>query len=514
MRPRSMTYSALRSRGTGKHPRGIVLVLTLIVLVVLTVIVYTLTTRVRNYRRYQQYMIDYQQARYACESAVKYALAEAGSIELKYINREGYVDFSDVFAMDQEQFERFLADWADRIADQIEEGEPVDTEWIFKEDPFAVEKSKDPFAMMFNNLMFESSLESDDPNETNEFSDEQGVGGEFGSEDDDFQLSGGLFGQSGEPREGQEYEDPNEVLEEMTIDPNNLKVPGPYGPPWPLVMEPYEFDIEDASIRIEIMDENAKMPLTWAIIQDEEIEREAQAAVQTFCEWMQMESSEIRDLVEQLQEVRKIKEYQVDPKDVTLVEKKGIRSAEEDEKEGNNVRRTMQRLSRDRKNQAVKENQAQQKETRPAIYHQTDFARLLHSTVINREKLDDPIEGTGARLESARKYLALWGSQRVNINSAPRHVLEAAFMFAGQPVEISQAIIEERKAKHFASMKDLKDRLYQYSNYFDRAEDFISTESRYLAIRVSARKGSATVSAVATVIKDGDKVQPISVMYY
>ncbi len=488
--------------------RGMVLVLTLIVLVVLIVLVYTLTTRVRGYRRYQQYMIDYQQAQYACDSAIKYALAEAGTIELKYITREDFVDFSDVFALDQYELDRLLSDWADLIEDKIEAEETVDTQWIFKEDPFAVQETGDPFAMMFNNLMFESSLD-EDPNETDELEDEFS---DSSQEEKPSPFSGGLFGGEDES----DFEDPNEVLDDMVIDPNNLKIPGPYGPPWPLVQEPYEFEVGDASIRIEIMDENAKMPLTWAIIQDPEIEREAEAAVETFCEWMQMERSQIEALIEQMKVVRDIKEFKIDPKDVALEEKKGVRSAEEDEKQKvANVRKTRDRLRRDRNQQASRDKEeTPEKVTRPAIYHHTDFAKLLHSTVIHVEKLDEPIPETGKRLESARKYLALWGSQRINVNTAPRHVLEAAFTFAGQPVEIAQAVIDERRVKAFASIKDLKDRLFQYSNYFERAEDFIATDSKYLAIRVSAQKGSAKVSAVATVIKDGSKVQPIAIMYY
>jgi len=60
-------------------------------------------------------------------------------------------------------------------------------------------------------------------------------------------------------------------------------VPGPYGPPWPLVSQPIEFEIDAVQIRIEIEDENAKYPLGWMLLEEPALQRPANAGFETFC---------------------------------------------------------------------------------------------------------------------------------------------------------------------------------------------------------------------------------------
>ncbi|HEC02357.1 MAG TPA: hypothetical protein ENI81_02375, partial [Phycisphaerales bacterium] len=55
--------------------RGVVLLVTLVLLIVLSTLGYTLSSRVAAQRHRNQYIIDYTAARYACDSAVRYAIA-------------------------------------------------------------------------------------------------------------------------------------------------------------------------------------------------------------------------------------------------------------------------------------------------------------------------------------------------------------------------------------------------------------------------------------------------------
>ena len=75
---------------------------------------------------------------------------------------------------------------------------------------------------------------------------------------------------------------------DMPIDYDSLIVRGPYGPPWPYITEPVEFEIGSATVTIRIEDENAKYPIGWAILDDDTVQREAEAGFDTFCEWMGM----------------------------------------------------------------------------------------------------------------------------------------------------------------------------------------------------------------------------------
>ena len=92
--------------------RGLALFLTLVTLVVLTGLVYGLVSRISLVRHRQQYMIDYQNARYACDSGMKYAMTTLNTIQLRLINRKDEPDFSDIFIKDKTEYDQYLADWA------------------------------------------------------------------------------------------------------------------------------------------------------------------------------------------------------------------------------------------------------------------------------------------------------------------------------------------------------------------------------------------------------------------
>ena len=92
---------------------GIVLIVTLVLLVVLSTLMFTLSSRMSAQRHRDKYLIDYQAARYARDSAVKYALATLNDMNTpQLIERPNEPDFSDLFMLDEEQYQEFLAAWA------------------------------------------------------------------------------------------------------------------------------------------------------------------------------------------------------------------------------------------------------------------------------------------------------------------------------------------------------------------------------------------------------------------
>jgi hypothetical protein len=404
--------------------RGFALLLTVVILVVLTTVCYTLSARLGSLKQRQQYMINYQQSRYACDSAMKYILKNAAKVQLKLADRKDEPDFSDLFTMNQEEYEEMIVEWA-----------------LIKAEIAATE------------------ADAADADNADMYSEE-----------------------------------------EIYIDPNSIVVPGPYGPDWPLVQEPIEFEIGDSQVTITIADENAKMPLTWAITTDPRVNRQARAALDNFCEWMQMDIFEIEELQKQAEDIGQYKQFTISPKPISYTEKTQVK--------------TTPRISSSRRSRSTRPTTSTRivKKTRPAIAHTTDFAKLLHSSLLDTDKLAWAIPDTGDRYESPLKYMALWGSQRVNINTAPRHVLEAAFTFGGDAMEIAQEIIQMRKEEPFKDIKDLKTRLYGYNDSITKTEPYICMQSKFLSITVTARTGSATVSSVATVIKEGRAAQRIAVL--
>ncbi len=223
--------------------RGIVLMLTVVVLVILATICYTLSMRLTRLRRRQQYMIDYQKSRYACDSAMKFALTVMKEVPLSLAARQNEPDFSDIFMMDHEQFEQFKVEWAERKALEM-----------------AMEEEISDGMSAFDTPSLSEGLDPSDPNFF------KGVE-TFMSDID-------------------------------TIDSNSIEIPGPYGPQWPLIHEPIEFEMGDSTVTIRIEDENAKMPLTWAMTSNVRKNLLAEDAFVVFCEWMQMDGFEIETLKE------------------------------------------------------------------------------------------------------------------------------------------------------------------------------------------------------------------------
>jgi len=417
------------------HRRGIVLLVTLVLLIVLATLGYTLTTRVAAQRHRNQYIIDYSNARYACDSALKYALASLEDIQPTLISRPNEPDFSDVFTLSKPEYEDLLTQWLTQSALTAEGS--ADNEGVAD----------------FNAIGNVDAIgDANDVNDVNDLS----------------------------------Y-DPNAVVSLGATD--SVTIRGPYGPAWPYVLEPMEVQIGSAKVRIEIEDENAKYPIGWVLLNEPDLQRQTEAGFEIFCEWMTLGADEIESLKEQLRAIGQIKPFKLEFKPISKTVR--IRSS------------TQRRTRLTRKTISAADQVANQN---------ADFARLFHSSLLDTELLARPyMEG---REESALKYLGMWASRTVNINTAPRHVLEAAFTLGSlsDAPEIAQEIIEHRRIQPFSDVDDLKNMLPRYADTLRECEQYITTASRFFTIRVTAVSGVAEASAVAAITKDGNKIKEVAVI--
>lgn len=406
------------------------MLVTLVLLVVMATLGYTLTTRVAGQRHRDQYIIDYSQARYGCDSAVKYALATLEDLSPQLISRPNEPDFSDLFALSEAEYQNLLAQWA------IE--------------------SKSGTGDSSNNI---GSM--DDINGINDINNMQDI--------NNISL--------------------NETEKTNLVDVNSVTIPGPYGPAWPYVTEPVEFEIGSAKVKIEIEDENAKYPIGWALMSDRDVQREAEAGFEIFCEWMGFDRSQIDALKQQLKQVGEIKPFKLKFEPA----KQLVRIPSSTSRRTRITSKTVSGAD-----QLTRQN--------------SDFAGLFHSSLIDRELLARPyIEG---RKESALKYIGIWASRTVNINTAPRHVLEAAFAF-GSPADapkIADGIIQRRRIEPFTNIDDLTQSLPRYANSIRKCEGYIAPVSEVFTIKVTAVSGVAKASAVAAIIKEQEKTKVIAVI--
>jgi len=289
-----------------------------------------------------------------------------------------------------------------------------------------------------------------------------------------------------------------------------IVISGPYGPPWPYVTEPIEFEIGSAKLRIEIEDENAKYPLGWMLLTDKNVQLEVEAGFETFCEWMRLGTNEISAMKKQLKEVSQIKPFKLEFKPISTYVKNDSKEeskSKQSTKKGRAAVRQQRsaRQRRSRKTISVANQLARQN---------ADFARLFHSSLIDTEMLARPTIVSESRKESALKYISRWACTKVNVNTAPRHVLEAAFTFGGlsDAPKIAEEVIQRRRVQPFADLDDLRRSLLSYSDSIKKCEDYITTTSSFFTIKVTAVSGVAKASAVAAITKEGDKVARIAVV--
>ena len=412
---------------------GVVLLVTLVLLVVLATLGYTLSDRVASQRHRNQYIIDYSNARYGCDSAVKYALATLEELEPELVSRPNEPDFSDLFALDEIGYQELLAQWG-------------------------IESQSDGFN---SGKIFDDMSDIDNVN---------GIG-----------------------------RDENGTASFSDLD--SLVIRGPYGPPWPLVTEPAEFEIGSAKVRIEIEDENAKYPLGWALMNNPKLKRETEAGFETFCEMMRLDFIQIDSLREQLKQIGEIKPFTLTFKTITKTVRTPVTTKAKTTSKSRASRTPRPRISR--KTITVKKQISDQT---------THFAKMFHSSLIDTEPLAQPTIVVGDRKEYPLKYMGLWGTRQVNINTAPRHVLEAAFIFGGNQVEIAEEIIQQRQEEAFVNIEDFKNKLSRYSESVGKCEEYITTESRFFTIKITSTSGVAKASSMIAITKDGNRVTRIAVI--
>jgi len=301
------------------------------------------------------------------------------------------------------------------------------------------------------------------------------------------------------------FEDANEMDARSSGGRKRAAIPGPYGPPWPLVTEPVELEIGSAKVTITVEDENAKYPLGWALLADDKLRDRAVAGWTNFCEWMGYSAQEITELNADLVAIGAAKPFKMEFKPETMQAEAPAPAAPRAR-----VTRTTASSAATRRTVGKKPISVQEQVQK----QNTEFSKLFHSSMLNAAMLSRPSIESDSRKESAMKYLGLWAARHVNINTAPRHVLEAAMSFGSviHAPKIAEAIIQQRKIAPITDVNEVKKTVLGYSDSIEDSRDFLVTSSTVFSIRVTAVSGAAKATAVAAITKEGGKVQPIAVL--
>jgi len=220
---------------------------------------------------------------------------------------------------------------------------------------------------------------------------------------------------------------------------------------------------------------------------------------------MDINDVEIDSLKDQLAQVGEIKTFKIEFKDKSQITRESVSTPTTSSSTTRTSRSRVRppRIRTVRKTITAAQQIAEQS---------SDFAKLCHSSLIDREVLARPIIISETRQESALKYMGMWATRKVNINTAPRHVLEATFTFGGDAVPIAEEIIQQRRIKPFADIEELKRELFRYSVAIEKCEKYITTVSSVFTIRVTAAVGVVEARAVIGIAKEGLKARQIAVI--
>ena len=132
--------------------------------------------------------------------------------------------------------------------------------------------------------------------------------------------------------------------------------------------------------------------------------------------------------------------------------------------------------------------------------------------MITTSKMEKPLPEMGERHESAMKYLGMWGVTKVNINTAPRQVLEAVFAFGGNQEVIAEEIINQRKIAPYKKVDDLKEMHYGYSDSINKVKSYLTTTSTFFTVEVRVVCGNAEASSISLIEKNGSKITTIGMI--
>ncbi len=441
-----------------RQKRGMALIFALIILAVLATMAYSTASRLVAVKHRRNYIFNYYKAKYACDSATRYGIAKISDFNFELKSRDLVPDFSDVFAMNEDDYNYLMYEWASQIEEMRmnEFNRYMDS---LKRGSNPAAATKDDAATAFASEL----LDMLDIEEANYF---------------------------GADTEG--YIKP--------VDANSLFVPGPYGTAWPYISEPLELEICDSVVTITIEDENAKLPIVWALMQDQSKQGARNASMETFFEWMGVDKGAQEQLIEQFDGAAKVKNFEI-----------GMKPASIEKNEEVKTRTVTQQPDGTRKSE-FRTRYRVRKVPRSDSGNYTDFARLV-SAKVNTELLKKNSYSDFRRDENAMKYLGLWGSDKVNVNTAPRNVLEAAFVFGGQEVRLADSVIAERKVEPFKDVEDMKRRLFSFSNNIDNLADMILFESEVFTIKIKAVSGSAVATSTTAVLYKDKKFTKITTVY-
>lgn len=291
----------------------------------------------------------------------------------------------------------------------------------------------------------------------------------------------------GDPNDPNAFYDPN--------DPNSMSMQlTAADPESPFLVYRKTIEVGEATVEIEIHDENAKWPMLWVLTSPFENDRDGKLTrenLKLLGDWLGADGEVMQEAAELTRELGK--KIKIPTSDITVATTKSRSSDGKTAGKSSRSRRTVQKkrigyqkrlAERDSRYLAMGQFASQWQD---AILHTAEYE------VLKKEMRQE---------EPVLEYLGIWGNTKVNVNNASAEVLQAALEPVGITAEVAQAIVEQRKTKPIGTITALNDLLPSDNQLREALGSLADVKSDTFSIHVTARLGRTHKTLIAGAFVD------------
>lgn len=291
----------------------------------------------------------------------------------------------------------------------------------------------------------------------------------------------------GDPNDPNAFSDPN--------DPNSGSMQlTAADPESPFLVYRKTIEVGEATVEIEIHDENAKWPMLWVLTSPFENDRDGKLTrenLKLLGDWLGADGEVMQEAAELTRELGK--KIKIPTSDITVATTKSRSSDNKTTAKSSRSRRTVQ------KKRIGYQKRLAEWDSRYLAMGQ--FASQWQDAILHTAEYE-VLKKEMRQEEPVLEYLGIWGNTKVNVNNASAEVLQAALEPVGITADVAQAIVEQRKTKPIGTITALNDLLPSDNQLREALGSLADVKSDTFSIHVTARLGRTHKTLIAGAFVD------------
>lgn len=257
-----------------------------------------------------------------------------------------------------------------------------------------------------------------------------------------------------------------------------------------------ELDVGDAEVTIEIHDEHAKWPMLWMMPQNSPFSKNTNESDKLFKDLTGFIAADPDDSSRLLKLTKDLgRSIKLPPAEFTVNKSRSTR------RRGRAVRRRRVR------GYTKRLEEARQKREGMAL-----FAQSFYTTINEQSEYATLKQPMTEREVSLVDYFGFWGHNRININTAPVEIIQAAFAPLGLTESQAQAIVSYRQQQKFTQLSDIRKVEGIERPLAQSIMPLCLTRSETFSVKITARIGRTSYRVTGAVHYNRGRVQPLAMV--